>query len=199
MLGRNQKKGNEMMRQTRATLVTLGVAILLVAGLFMFGCNRHDGHMEEGEHMQEEASPHHESESGKSAEQSQGQTEEDETMQGEGHGHESDGSESVSKLKEPSGTVENGVRVVEVEARRFEFDPATIVVNAGETVRLKVTSQDVTHGVGIDAFGVDKKLPPNETVTVEFTADKPGTHHFHCSVYCGKGHKDMHGELVVRE
>jgi cytochrome c oxidase subunit 2 len=34
-------------------------------------------------------------------------------------------------------------------------------------------------------------------VTVEFVADKAGTFTFSCSVYCGKGHRGMKGELVV--
>lgn len=89
------------------------------------------------------------------------------------------------------------MRVVEINARKFEFDPAEVVVKQGEIVRLKVKSEDVMHGLGIVAFDIDRKLPPNETVTIEFTADKVGTHHFHCSVYCGTGHNDMHGELVV--
>lgn len=101
--------------------------------------------------------------------------------------------------RSPSGEIVDGVRVVEVKARQFEFVPATIVVRQGERVRLKVTSEDVTHGIAIEAFAVDRKLPPNETQVIELTADKLGTHHFHCSVYCGKGHSDMHGELVVIE
>ena len=92
-----------------------------------------------------------------------------------------------------------GVRVVDVQAGKFAFDPAEIVVKQGETVRLNVTSEDVTHGFGLADYDIDRKLPPNETVTIEFTADKTGTHHFHCTVYCGPGHEQMHGKLVVLE
>jgi nitrosocyanin len=97
----------------------------------------------------------------------------------------------------PSGELVDGVRVVEVAARKFEFDPATIVVREGERVRLKVTSKDVTHGIGIEAYNIDRKLEPGRSETIEFTADKAGRHHFYCTVYCGSGHGDMHGLLVV--
>ena len=54
-----------MMRQTKATLTTWGVAGLLTAGLFLFGCNRQAGEAQDGDghhegHMHETA-PHHES------------------------------------------------------------------------------------------------------------------------------------------
>lgn len=68
----------------------------------------------------------------------------------------------------------------------------------GEKVRLEVTSQDVTHGFGVAALEIHRELPPNETQQIEFTADKAGRHHFHCTVYCGEGHDEMHGELVVQ-
>lgn len=106
------------------------------------------------------------------------------------------GSEGAPAL---SGTLENGVRVVEVKARQFAFDPGQIVVQAGQPVRLKVTSQDVTHGIEIQAFGIDRRLDPNKTEVIEFTPDKPGSYHFECSIYCGAGHNDMNGELVVRQ
>ena len=53
------------------------------------------------------------------------------------------------------------------------------------------------HGIGIEGYDINRKLPPNETQVIEFTAGKPGKHPFHCSVYCGKGHADMQGELVI--
>lgn len=98
-----------------------------------------------------------------------------------------------------SGEVREGVRVVPIAARRFEFDPATVVVKPGEMVRLEVASEDVTHGIAIEAYGIDRALEPGKTEVIEFTADKPGEHHFHCSVYCGGGHADMHGTLIVKE
>jgi len=94
-----------------------------------------------------------------------------------------------------SGVIEDGQRIIDIKARRFEFDPNRIVVKKGETVRLEVTSEDVAHGIDIEGYGINERLDPNKTETVIFTADRGG--HFHCSVYCGKGHPDMHGELVV--
>ena len=98
-----------------------------------------------------------------------------------------------------SGSVVDGVRVIKMAARQFEFDPARVVVKKGEKVRLEVTSEDVTHSIAIRNYDVDRRLGPGRTEVITFTADQPGGHHFHCSVPCGKGHEDMHGELIVVE
>ena len=94
------------------------------------------------------------------------------------------------------------VRVIEVIARRFEFEPATIEVTEGERVRLLVRSADGPHGVEIKQFKVKKAVPrakPGDSpVTIEFVASTPGTFPILCSEYCGTGHKDMTGTLNVR-
>ena len=93
-------------------------------------------------------------------------------------------------------------KVFEVVARRFSFEPATIEVMEGDTVRLLVRSADGPHGVEIKAFKVKKAVPrakPGDSaVTIEFVASAAGEYPILCSEYCGNGHKDMTGTLVVR-
>ncbi len=100
---------------------------------------------------------------------------------------------------EPSGMLHDGVRHVEVSARRYEFEPAVVVVRSGETVHIMATSEDVTHGLAIDEYDINVTLEPGETAYAEFTAGEPGEHLMYCSVYCGPGHSGMHGTLVVLE
>ncbi|MBI5874040.1 MAG: cupredoxin domain-containing protein [Candidatus Omnitrophica bacterium] len=98
-----------------------------------------------------------------------------------------------------SGKVdENGIRIVEVKASRYKFEPDPIVVDLGDKVRLLITSTDVTHGLAISEFKVNVSVPAGETQIVEFIADKEGSFHMYCSVYCGPGHAHMHGTLVVQ-
>ncbi len=106
---------------------------------------------------------------------------------------------SESSGTQPSGVLKDGQRIVKIKARQFEFEPDRIVVKKGEKVRLEVTSEDVTHGMGIEAFNIDRKLEPGTAEIITFNADKVGEFHFHCSVYCGRGHSDMHGELIIVE
>ncbi len=86
-----------------------------------------------------------------------------------------------------------------ITAKKFSFEPATVTVKKGVPVRLLITSTDVEHGFNLVAFNINKKLPVNEEVAIEFTPDKTGDFPFFCSVACGSGHGDMNGKLVVTE
>ena len=89
-------------------------------------------------------------------------------------------------------------RTIEVVARRFAFEPAEIQVAVGERVRLLVRSADGLHGIEIKKVKVSKEIPRgNKPVAIEFTADEAGRFPILCSEYCGDGHDDMKGTLVV--
>jgi cytochrome c oxidase subunit 2 len=97
---------------------------------------------------------------------------------------------------------ESEPKVFEVVARRFVFEPATIEVTEGDRVRLVVRSADGPHGVEIKAFKVKKAVPrakPGDApIIIEFVAATAGEFPILCSEYCGNGHKDMTGTLVVK-
>ncbi|HET9272288.1 MAG TPA: cupredoxin domain-containing protein [Vicinamibacterales bacterium] len=89
-------------------------------------------------------------------------------------------------------------RVIEVVAKRFSWEPAEIQVTVGERVRLVLRTADGLHGIDLKKFKISKEIPRgNKPVTVEFTADEAGRFPFLCSEYCGDGHDDMKGVLVV--
>lgn len=108
-----------------------------------------------------------------------------------------DGKNGGTGQIEPTGEIVDGIRVVKMKARQYEFEPAQVAVKAGEKVRLEITSEDVTHGIEIEGFDISRELPPEETVSIDFTAKEAGKHPFHCSVFCGKGHNKMAGELII--
>jgi len=103
-----------------------------------------------------------------------------------------------SSTAEVSGNLENGVRVVQMSAFRFGFDPNPVIVNEGDQVKLVVSSTDVTHGFSIAEFGVNVQLFPGRPSIIDFTADRSGTFIFYCSVPCGAGHSSMRGRLIVK-
>ena len=89
-------------------------------------------------------------------------------------------------------------RVIEVMDRRFTWEPAEIQVTVGERVRLVLRTADGMHGIELKKWKISKEIPRgNKPVTVEFTADEAGRYPFLCSEYCGDGHDDMKGVLVV--
>lgn len=92
-----------------------------------------------------------------------------------------------------------GVKEFNMTAQKWQFNPGTITVNKGDTVKLHVESVDVAHGFELSAFGVNERLEPGKTVDVEFVASKTGTFTFACTVSsCGSGHSGMKGQLVVK-
>ncbi len=89
------------------------------------------------------------------------------------------------------------VKEFEITAKQWEFVPNIIRVNLGDTVKLTITSADVTHGFNLPDFGIREALDPGKTVIVEFDADKKGTFTFACYIPCGRGHGGMNGKLIV--
>ena len=89
-------------------------------------------------------------------------------------------------------------REIPVVVKRFAFEPARIEITEGERIRLVVTSEDGVHGLEIKKFHVNKKVPRGgEKITIDFAASAPGEYPIVCSEYCGNGHEDMKGTLVV--
>ena len=90
-------------------------------------------------------------------------------------------------------------RVIEITARRFAFEPAEIEATLGEHLQLVVRSEDGVHGLEIKKLKIKKEVPRGgEPVTIDFVAHTEGTFPILCSEYCGKGHTDMTGMLIVR-
>jgi cytochrome c oxidase subunit 2 len=89
-------------------------------------------------------------------------------------------------------------REIAVVAKRFAFEPAKVEVTEGERIRLVVTSADGVHGLEIKKFKVAKTVPRGgKPVNIDFVASAPGEYPILCSEYCGDGHEDMKGMLVV--
>lgn len=81
---------------------------------------------------------------------------------------------------------------------RGAWSPARIVVKRGQTVRLRILAEDVTHGFQLLHFGVNAgAIKTGTTKVVEFTADRAGEFPFYCSVRCSPLHMALMGTLVV--
>ena len=56
-----------------------------------------------------------------------------------------------------------------------------MVVKKGDKVKIKITNTMGMHDFTIDEFNINKELPLNEEVVVEFTADEAGEFAYYCS------------------
>jgi cytochrome c oxidase subunit II len=92
----------------------------------------------------------------------------------------------------------DGAQVIQVTAKKFEFSPAVIELKVGVPVVLEITSLDRKHGFALPDFKIDEQVEAGGVMRIRFVPDRPGTFAFHCSVFCGSGHEDMGGTMVVK-
>ena len=121
---------------------------------------------------------------------------------------------TASRSTSLSSDANEGVQLINVTAKKYEFNPPTIHVKQGARVQLKINATDHTHGFKISEYanGADvkgnpglvfspaqqcQKIEKGQTATVEFVAQAPGTYPFRCCVHCGWHHGAMKGQLIV--
>ena len=90
-----------------------------------------------------------------------------------------------------------GPRTVEVTAKRFEFKPDRIVLKKGETVKLRLKSEDVTHGFFNRPLKLDEELAPGDFREVSLTPAAAGSYLVICDHFCGAQHGNMKMTVVV--
>jgi cytochrome c oxidase subunit 2 len=104
-------------------------------------------------------------------------------------------------VRPPDWTPEPGptarATVISVTAKKWAYAPSTITLKKGVPVIFEVTSEDVHHGFNLSAFGARADALPGRVARVSVTPDKTGTFVFHCDFFCGEGHEDMQGTIVV--
>ncbi len=63
---------------------------------------------------------------------------------------------------------------------------------------LELTTLDRKHGFQVLDLKIDESIEPGKVTRVRLMPDKAGTFPFHCDIFCGSGHEEMAGELVVK-
>lgn len=91
----------------------------------------------------------------------------------------------------------NDVPVVEITAKRFAFTPDKITLKKGQTVRIRLHSEDVTHGFFLRPLKLDEQIPAGQTTEVTVTPQVAGTFTTICDHFCGANHGNMNMTIVV--
>ena len=86
---------------------------------------------------------------------------------------------------------------ISVMAMKFNFTPDAVKVKVGQPVVLVLTSMDRIHGFKMPDFGIRTDIIPDQETRVTITPQKTGTFVFFCDIFCGDGHEEMAGTLVV--
>lgn len=97
-----------------------------------------------------------------------------------------------------SGEMRNGIRVIDVKAFRYKFDPDPIVVMQGERVQLDVMSMDFTHDLAIKGYNVNVVVPGGEVKSIVFSAGDKGIFDIDSSAFSGPGRSHLHAKFIVK-
>jgi len=90
-------------------------------------------------------------------------------------------------------------RVIKITTKRFEYNPSVITLKKGEPVTLEFEALDIVMGFKLPDFGVRTDVIPGKKTRLHLVPMKTGTFVFLCDIFCGAGHEDMNGKLVVVE
>lgn len=93
-----------------------------------------------------------------------------------------------------AGASTGEVKEFTIDATNFDFDLKEIKVNKGDTVKLKLVNSQGNHALMVE--GYKKEVKGDQTIS--FVADKAGEFKYICSIFCGNGHNDMLGKLIVQ-
>jgi cytochrome c oxidase subunit II len=86
---------------------------------------------------------------------------------------------------------------IRIRTKKFEFHPDKVTARLGRPVTLILTSQDRIHGFKMPDFGLRADVVPGQETRLTLVPDRPGRFAFLCDVFCGDGHEDMEGTLIV--
>jgi cytochrome c oxidase subunit 2 len=91
------------------------------------------------------------------------------------------------------------VPVIDITAKRFAFSPDKITLKKGQTVKLRLHSEDVTHGFFLRPLKLDEEIPAGATTEVTVTPQQAGTFTSICDHFCGANHGNMNMTIMVQE
>jgi mono/diheme cytochrome c family protein/plastocyanin len=93
---------------------------------------------------------------------------------------------------------EGGVLVRARMPENGGWSPEHMVVEAGVPIRLRLTSDDVTHGFAVGQMGfLAVDVHPGQITEVALTFDRPGLYTYYCTRWCGPNHWRMRGTIEV--
>lgn len=88
-------------------------------------------------------------------------------------------------------------QVIRIEARKFVYTPNQIALKKGASVILEFHALDFVHGFSIPDMHIRADLHPGIPTRIALTPDATGEFDFLCDNFCGEGHENMSGKIIV--
>ena len=90
-------------------------------------------------------------------------------------------------------------KVIKITAKKFEYNPNEIRLKKGVPFVFELTSLDRLHGFNCPELGIRGDINPGKVTRINLTPQKVGPFVFFCDIYCGEGHENMNGKIIVEE
>ena len=94
---------------------------------------------------------------------------------------------------------DEGVKIIKISAKRFEYNPQQITLKKGVPVVFQLTTEDRLHGFNVPSMNLRADIVPGKVIELKVTPQKAGEFDFFCDVFCGSGHEGMNGKITVIE
>lgn len=88
------------------------------------------------------------------------------------------------------------LRTFKISAANNAFDPATVIVNVGDTVHINFTAVDKTYDITVPDYGLKQTAQKGETKILEFQALSEGKFLYYCDL-CGGEKSATKGYIVI--
>ena len=106
---------------------------------------------------------------------------------------------SLLAAADPSLYAQDAAHTIEIHAKRFSFTPSEITVRKGESVKITLISDDVTHELVIPELNVRREVSKGHPAEVTFVPGQAGDFHGMCGHFCGSGHGSMTFTVHVKD
>jgi hypothetical protein len=119
-------------------------------------------------------------------------------MQSHG-GHDGHATAEMSTPASTPGEAEGAPIDVYLLVQQWLFEPAVLRLAAGVPYRFRMLALDVSHGASLQ-LGLGSRivrLRPGAPSELLVRFERPGEILLYCTVYCGLGHDQMHGRIIV--
>ena len=88
-------------------------------------------------------------------------------------------------------------QTIKLSVKKFEYSMKEITVKKGTLVVIEITTEDRQHGFSLPDFNLRGDVNPGQVTRISFTPDKSGEFEYLCDFFCGDGHEDVSGKLIV--
>jgi cytochrome c oxidase subunit 2 len=90
-------------------------------------------------------------------------------------------------------------QIVHLSVKRFGYSLSEIKIRKGTPLVIEITSQDVPHGFWLPDLDQRTDVEPGKVARIAFTPEKAGRFDYLCDIFCGSGHGEVHGVLIVTD